>query len=63
MQNKDTKEIMIGVKESRIDLKKGQIMGETVFRKPGVVFVLPQVVEQNVKQKPGMNLAELPWNK
>ena len=50
----------LGVKESRIVLQKGQVMGETVFRKPGFLSVPPSVVEQNVKQKPEMNLAELP---
>ena len=35
-------------------------MGETVFRKPGFVFVPPSVVEQNVKQKSEMDPAELP---
>ena len=35
-------------------------MGETVFRKPGFAFVPPSVAEQNVKQKPKMDLAELP---
>ena len=35
-------------------------MGETVFRKPGFVFVLPSGAEQNVKQKPEMDLVELP---
>ena len=34
------------VKESRIFLEKEQVTGETVFRKPGFVFVLPSVVEQ-----------------
>ena len=50
----------LGAKESRIFLKKEQVMGETVFRKPGFVFVPSSVVEQNVKQKPDMDLAELP---
>ena len=35
-------------------------MGETVLRKPGFVFVPPSVVEQNVKRKLEMDLAELP---
>ena len=48
------------VEESRTILRKRQVMGETVFRKPGFVFVPPSVVEQNVKQKPEMDLAELP---
>ena len=50
----------LGVKGSRISLEKGQVMGETVLREPGFVFVPPSVVEQNVKQKPEMDLAELP---
>ena len=35
-----------------------KVMGETVLRKPGFVFVPPSVVEQNVKRKPEMDLAE-----
>ena len=35
-------------------------VGETVLRKPGFVFVPPSVVEQNVKRKLEMDLAELP---
>ena len=35
-------------------------MGGTAFRHPGFAFLLPSVVEQNVKQKPELDLAELP---
>ena len=35
-------------------------MGETVFRKPGIVFVPPSVVEQNEKQKPEIDLSNMP---
>ena len=35
-------------------------MGETVLRKLGFVFVPPLVVEQNVKQKPEIDLANMP---
>ena len=50
----------LGVKESRISLDKREVMGETVLRKPGLVFVPPSMVEQNVKRKTDMDLAELP---
>ena len=51
--------VKLGVMESRISLDKREVVGETVFRKPGFVFVPPSVVEQNVKRKPEMNLEEL----
>ena len=50
----------LGVEGSRITLKKEHVMGETVRRKPGFVFVLPLVVEQNVNQKPEIDLANMP---
>ena len=40
--------------------EKGTCHGRDSVQKPGFVFVLPSVVEQNVKQKPEMDLAELP---
>ena len=50
----------LGVMKSRISLNKSEVMGETVLRKPDSLFVPPSVVEQNVKRKPEMDLAELP---
>ena len=49
-----------GVMKSRISLNKSEVMGETVLRKPGFVFVPLSVVEQNLKRKSEMDLAELP---
>ena len=37
-----------------------EVMGEPLLRKPGFVFVLPSVMEQNVKWKREMDLEELP---
>ena len=31
-----------------------------MIRKPGIMFVPPSVVEQNVKRKPGLDLKNLP---
>ena len=50
----------LGVMKSRISLNNSKVMGETVLRKPGFVFVPPSVVKQNVKRKPEMDLTELP---
>ena len=50
----------LGVMKSRISLNKSEVTGETVLRKPGCVPVPPSVVEENVKRKPEMDLAELP---
>ena len=50
----------LGVEGSRITLKKEHVMGETVLRKLGFEFVPPSVVEQNVKQKPEIDLANMP---
>ena len=41
-------------------LEKGTRHGKTVHRKPGFVFVLPLVVEQNGNQKPEIDLANMP---
>ena len=50
----------LGVTKSRISVNDSEVMGETALRKQGFVFVLPSVVEQNVKRKPEMDRAELP---
>ena len=50
----------LGVTKSRISVNESEVMGETALRKQGFVFVLPLVVEQNVKRKPEMDRAELP---
>ena len=50
----------LGVMKSRISLNKSEVVGETVLRKPGFVFVPPSVVKQNVKRRPEEDLAELP---
>ena len=50
----------LGMMKSRISVNKSEVMGETVLRKPGFVFVPPSVLHQNVKRKPEMDLAELP---
>ena len=39
---------------------KKQVSGGSVIRKPGMMFVPPSVVEQNVKRKPGLDLENLP---
>ena len=50
----------LGVKVSRISKDKREVMGETVLRKLGFVFIPSSVVEQNAKRKPEMDLEELP---
>ena len=50
----------LGVMKSRISVNESEVMGETALRKQGFVFVLPSVVEQNVKRKREMDRAELP---
>ena len=41
------------------NLEKGTSHGRDSVQKTGLVFIPPSVVEQNVKQKPEMDLAEL----
>ena len=42
----------LGVMSSRISLNNGEVVGDTLLRKPGFVFVPPSMVKQNVKRKP-----------
>ena len=50
----------LGVTRSRQTFGKKQVLGCSVIRKPGIMFVPPSVVEQNVKRKPGLDLKHLP---
>ena len=50
----------LGMMKSRTSVNNSEVMGETVFRKSGFAFVVPSVVEPNVKRKPEMDLGEVP---
>ena len=50
----------LGVTRSRPSFGKKQVLGGSVIRKPGIMFVPPSVVERNVKRKPGLDLKNLP---
>ena len=46
----------LGVTRSRQTFGKKQVLGGSVVRKPGIMFVLPSVVEQSVKLKSELDL-------
>ena len=50
----------LGVTRSRQTFWKKQVLGCSVIRKPGILFVPPSVVEQSAKLKSGLDLKMLP---
>ena len=52
----------LGVTRSLQTFGKKQVLGGSVIRKSGIMFVPPSVVEQNVKRKSGLDLENVPKN-
>ena len=50
----------VGSDEKSSNLWEQEVLGGSVIRKPGIMFVPPSVVEQNVKRKPGLDLRNFP---
>ena len=57
----------VGSDEKSSNLWEEEVLGGSVIRKPGIMFVPPSVVAQNVKRKLELDLKILPkpcpWNK
>ena len=53
----------LGVTRSRQTFGKKQVLGGSVIRKPGIMFVPPSVVEQSVKLKSELDLENFTQNR